>query len=72
MLRHAKDYQLANEGIDTRAIQGYLGHRNIQNTLIYTKHNANRTGPKVLVRICHEKTSSACSRYPHINTGPCR
>jgi type 1 fimbriae regulatory protein FimB/type 1 fimbriae regulatory protein FimE len=36
MLRHACGYKLANEGHDTRAIQAYLGHRNIQNTTRYT------------------------------------
>jgi hypothetical protein len=32
MLRHACGHKLANDGHDTRAIQAYLGHRNIQNT----------------------------------------
>jgi site-specific recombinase XerD len=32
MLRHACGYKLANDGIDTGALQAYLGHRNIQNT----------------------------------------
>ena len=36
MLRHATGYKLANDGIDTRALQAYLGHRNIQNTTRYT------------------------------------
>jgi site-specific recombinase XerD len=36
MLRRACGYKLANDGIDTRAIQAYLGHRNIQNTTRYT------------------------------------
>jgi site-specific recombinase XerD len=36
MLRHACGYKLANEGHDTRALQAYLGHRNIQNTTRYT------------------------------------
>jgi site-specific recombinase XerD len=36
MLRHACGYKLANVGHDTRAIQAYLGHRNIQNTTRYT------------------------------------
>jgi site-specific recombinase XerD len=35
MLRHAC-HKLANDGHDTRAIQAYLGHRNIQNTTRYT------------------------------------
>ncbi len=36
MLRHACGYQLANDGVDTRSLQAYLGHRNIQNTTRYT------------------------------------
>jgi integrase len=36
MLRHACGYKLANAGHDTRALQAYLGHRNIQNTTRYT------------------------------------
>jgi integrase len=36
MLRHACGFKLANDGIDTRALQAYLGHRNIQNTTRYT------------------------------------
>ena len=36
MLRHGCGYKLANDGIDTRALQAYLGHRNIQNTTRYT------------------------------------
>jgi integrase len=37
MLRHACGYALANKGHDTRAIQAYLGHRNIQHTVRYTE-----------------------------------
>jgi type 1 fimbriae regulatory protein FimB/type 1 fimbriae regulatory protein FimE len=37
MLRHATGYKLANDGQDTRAIQHYLGHRNIQHTMRYTE-----------------------------------
>jgi site-specific recombinase XerD len=36
MLRHATGYKLANEGHDTRAIQHYLAHKNIQHTVRYT------------------------------------
>jgi type 1 fimbriae regulatory protein FimB/type 1 fimbriae regulatory protein FimE len=36
MLRHACGYKLANDGRDTRAIQHYLGHRYIENTVRYT------------------------------------
>lgn len=37
MLRHSCGYKLANEGRDTRAIQDYLGHRQIQHTVRYTE-----------------------------------
>src|SRR4051794_11540986 len=37
MLRHACGFALANAGHDTRAIQAYLGHRNIQHTVRYTE-----------------------------------
>lgn len=37
MLRHACGYKLANDGHDTRAIQHYLGHKNIQHTVKYTE-----------------------------------
>lgn len=42
MLRHACGYALANKGMDTRLIQDYLGHRNIQHTVLYTASNAGR------------------------------
>ena len=42
LLRHATGYKLANDGRDTRSIQHYLGHRNIQSTVVYTHLNANR------------------------------
>ena len=37
MLRHACGYKLANQGVDTRSLQAYLGHRNIQHTVRYTE-----------------------------------
>jgi integrase len=37
MLRHACGFALANAGQDTRALQAYLGHRNIQHTVRYTE-----------------------------------
>lgn len=42
MLRHACGYELANQGADTRLIQDYLGHRNIQHTVQYTAANPAR------------------------------
>jgi type 1 fimbriae regulatory protein FimB/type 1 fimbriae regulatory protein FimE len=37
MLRHSTGFKLANDGQDTRAIQHYLGHKNIQHTVSYTQ-----------------------------------
>ncbi|MDJ0616770.1 MAG: tyrosine-type recombinase/integrase [Calothrix sp. MO_192.B10] len=37
MLRHGTGYYLANRGTDTRTIQSYLGHNNIQYTVRYTE-----------------------------------
>jgi integrase len=37
MLRHATGFALANKGHDTRALQAWLGHRNIQHTVRYTE-----------------------------------
>ena len=42
MLRHSTGFKLANDGQDTRAIQLYLGHRNIQHTVLYTQLAADR------------------------------
>jgi integrase len=37
MLRHACGYALTNRGLDTRALQAYLGHRSIQHTVRYAE-----------------------------------
>ncbi|EBS3707171.1 pilus assembly protein [Salmonella enterica subsp. enterica serovar Hull] len=42
MLRHACGYALADNGVDTRLIQDYLGHRNIRHTVRYTASSAAR------------------------------
>ena len=42
MLRHACGYALANNGHDTRALQAYLGHKNIQHTVRYTELSPTR------------------------------
>lgn len=42
MLRHSCGYYLAEQGLPTRDIQEYLGHRNIQNTVRYTAANPGR------------------------------
>ena len=42
MLRHACGFALANNGHDTRALQAYLVHRNIQHTVRYTELSPDR------------------------------
>ncbi len=42
MLRHACGFKLANDGHDTRAIQEWIGHSNIQHTTRYTELTAKR------------------------------
>lgn len=42
MLRHACGFYLASRGHDTRAIQAYLGHCNIQHTVRYTELSPKR------------------------------
>src|SRR5215470_11480217 len=42
MLRHACGFALADQSADTRLIQDYLGHRNIQHTVRYTATNPAR------------------------------
>ena len=42
MARHACGYKLANDGVDTRSLQAYLGHRNIQHVCRCTELAVNR------------------------------
>ena len=42
MLRHATGYKLANDGVDTRSLQDYLGHASIASTVRYTKLSPRR------------------------------
>jgi hypothetical protein len=37
MLRHDCGFKLANDGLDTRALQHFLGHKNINHTVRYTE-----------------------------------
>ena len=58
MLRRACGYKLANDGHDTRAIQGYLGHRSIVSTqrfcvLRATRDRSRRQVPRRASR-CHD------------------
>lgn len=58
MLRHACGFKLTNEGHDTRAIQDYLGHRNIPHAVTYTELAANRFRALCRLRSRRAKTSS--------------
>jgi len=42
MLRHSTGFYLANKGHDTRSIQHYLGHKNINHTVRYTELASDR------------------------------
>ena len=42
MLRHGCGYALAKAGHDTRALQAWLGHKNIQHTVRYTELSPHR------------------------------
>jgi integrase len=42
MLRHACGFRLANEGKDTRALQLWLGHKNITHTVRYAELNGSQ------------------------------
>jgi len=42
MLRHGCGYKLANDGRDTRALQHYMGHKNIMHTVRYTELSPER------------------------------
>ena len=42
ILRHACGFKLANQGVDTRSLQHYLGHKNIQHTVRYTELSPDR------------------------------
>ena len=42
MLRHSCGFKLANDGVDTRSLQAYLGHKNIQHTVRYSELSPSR------------------------------
>jgi integrase len=55
MLRHACGYALVNKGRDTRALQAYLGHRNIQHTVSLARRSLRALSPvlsQTLPRTC--------------------
>jgi site-specific recombinase XerD len=42
MLRHSTGFKLANQGVDMRSLQHYLGHKNIQHTVRYSELSPDR------------------------------
>jgi site-specific recombinase XerD len=42
LLRHGTGFKLVNDGVDTRTLAAYLGHRNMANTARYTRMDAKR------------------------------
>jgi type 1 fimbriae regulatory protein FimB/type 1 fimbriae regulatory protein FimE len=60
MLRHACGFALAAKGRDTRALQAYLDHRNIQPTVRYTELSATGSNAFGAVTACYgtERTST--------------
>ena len=42
MLRHSTGFKLASQGVDTRSLQHYLGHKNIQHTVRYSELSPER------------------------------
>jgi integrase len=51
MLRHACGCKLANDSQDTRAIQHYLGQKNIQHTVRYPERSSERSVQGILERL---------------------
>ena len=79
MLRHACGFALANKGHDTRALQAYLGHKNIQHTVLYTdmaptrfkdfwRHDRPRTQALAAGSVCPARSSIASNATTGINT----
>jgi site-specific recombinase XerD len=68
MLRHACGYALANAGHDTRALQAWLGHKNIQHTVRYTELAPDRfkSGDRATRESTRFRTIQVCPKdlYP--------
>ena len=50
MLRHGCGFALADQGADTRLIQDFLGHRNIQHTVRYKRQQSSKIPAAVAVK----------------------
>jgi hypothetical protein len=44
MLRHSTGFKLANQGVDTRVAQHYLGYKNIQHTVSFLPSGSEISG----------------------------
>ena len=55
MLRHACGFKLANDGVDTRTIQAYLGHKSIQHGALH------RAGTDSVQKLIRRLTAPAAS-----------
>ena len=66
MLRHACGYALANKGHDTRALQAYLGHKNIQHTVRYTELSPD-TLQGLLERLAQTTAIARCLSRPDLS-----
>ena len=64
LLRHACGYDLANRGVDTRGIQGYHGHQNIQHTVKYTATNPARQIANRIARYSGLLVMASATRSP--------
>jgi integrase len=60
MLRHACGFGLAAKAHDTRALQAYLGHRNIQHAVRYTELSPTRF--KGFLEKLRARSYSSCSQ----------
>ncbi len=67
MLRHACGFKLANDGVDTRTIQAYLGHKSIQHTVRYTELAPTRfKSPLPEARRIFQENLAECSMGPFL------
>jgi hypothetical protein len=68
MLRHSCGYKLANDGVDTRTIQGYLGHKSIQHTVRYTeRRRASRACSGTERHAQNAIAPNACVHWNYLN-----
>ena len=69
MLRHACGFKLANDGVDTRTIQAYLGHKSIQHTVRYYRAGAYAVQEPVLGLIRAQKDTRHHAAHSQLCAG---